>query len=107
MLTGMVNLTQQSKASDNTSNKIFHANGHTADINSKNNLATSTKVTKVIGNNQISGSRSGDLTCPNGRHVGNAEISFGGFMSYIPLYGNWEVVAVNGEPGSFISQWGL
>ena len=32
MLTGMVNLTQQSKASDNNSNKIFHDNGNTADI---------------------------------------------------------------------------
>lgn len=42
----MVKLTQQSKASDNKSNKIFHANGHTADINTKNNLATSTKVSK-------------------------------------------------------------
>ena len=53
VLTGMLNLTQQSKASDNNSNKIFHANGLTADINTKNNLAKSTKVTKVIGNNQI------------------------------------------------------
>ena len=41
MLTGMVNLTQQSKASDKNTNKIFHANGLTADINTKNNLATS------------------------------------------------------------------
>jgi hypothetical protein len=106
MLTGMVNLSQQSKASDNNSNKIFHANGHTADINTKNNLATSTKVTKVIGNNQISGSGSGDLTCPNGRHVGIAEISFGGFMSNVPLYGSWEVVAVNGESGNSLNQGG-
>jgi hypothetical protein len=84
MSTSMVNLTQQSKASDNSSTKIFHANGRTADINTKNNVATSTKV---IGNDQISGSGSGDVTCPNGRHVGNAEISFGGFMSTVPLYG--------------------
>jgi hypothetical protein len=40
MLTGMVNLTQQSKASDNNSNRIFHANGRTADINTKNNIGT-------------------------------------------------------------------
>ncbi len=85
MSTGMVNLTQQSKASDNNSNKVFHANGRTADINTKNNIGTSTKITKVNGNDQISGSGSGDVTCPNGRHVGNAEISFGGFMSKVPL----------------------
>ena len=105
--TGMLNLTQQSQASDNNSNKIFHANGRAADINTKNNIATSSNIiTKVIGNDQISGSGSGDLTCPNGRHVGNAEISFGGFMSNVPLYGSWEVVAVNGESGNSLNQGG-
>ena len=104
--TGSVNLTQQSKASDNNSNKIVHANARTADINAKNNIATSTKVTKVIGNDQISGSGSGDVTCPNGRHVGKAEISFGGFMSNVPLYGSLEVVAVNSESGNSLNQGG-
>jgi len=106
MSTGMVNLSQQSKASDNNTNKIFHANGRIADINTKNYIATSTKVTIVIGNDQISGSGSGDVTCANGRHVGNAEISFGGFMSNVPLYGSWEVVAVNGESGTSLNQGG-
>ncbi|MDP9289847.1 MAG: hypothetical protein M3P08_16845 [Thermoproteota archaeon] len=105
--TGMVNLTQQSKASDNNSNKIFHANGRTADMNTKNNIAKSSNIiTKVIGNDQISGSGSGDVACPNGRHVGNAEISFGGFMSNVPLYGSWEIVAVNSESGNSLNQGG-
>jgi hypothetical protein len=104
--TGMVNLTQQSKASD-INNKIFHANGRAVDINTKNNIATSSNIiTKVIGNDQISGTGSGDVTCANGRHVGNAEISFGGFTSNVPLYGSWEVVAVNGESGNSLNQGG-
>ncbi len=107
MSTGMMNLTQQSRASDNNSNKIFHANDRTADINTKNNIATSsTIITKVIGNDQISGTGSGDVTCPNGRHIGNAEVSFGGFISNVPLYGSWEVVAVNSESGSSLNQGG-
>ena len=113
MLTGMVNLTQQSKASHGNSNSIFQDNGSTSDINGNNNILSDTSkttssniITKVIGNNQVSGSGSGDVTCPNGKHLGNAEISFGGFMSKVPLYGSWEVIAVNSESGNSLNQGG-
>jgi len=113
MSAGMVNLVQQSKASHGNSNSIFQNNGSTSDRNGNNNIPSDTSkttsiniITKVIGNDQVSGSGSGDLTCPNGRHVGNAEISFGGFMSNVPLYGSWEVVAVNGESGNSLNQGG-
>ena len=110
---GMVNLVQQSKGSHGNSNNIFQDNGSTSDRNGNNNIlsdtsktTSSTIITKVIGNDQISGSGSGDLTCHNGKHIGNAEISFGGFMSNVPLYGSWEVVAVNSESGNSLNQGG-
>jgi hypothetical protein len=95
MSTEMVNLTQQSKACHGNSNSVFQDNGSTLDTNGKDNILSDTSkttssniITKVIGNNQISGSGSGDVTCPNGKHLGNAEISFGGFMSKVSLYGS-------------------
>ena len=110
---GMVNLIQQSKASHGSSNNIFQNNGSTSDTNGNNNILSETKKTKsgniitgVSGSDQVSGSGSGDVTCPNGKHVGNAEISFGGFMSRIPLYGSWEVVAVNSESSKSLNQGG-
>jgi hypothetical protein len=113
MSAGMVNLIQQSKASRGNSNNIFQDNGSTSDINGNNNILSDTSkttssniITKVIGNDQVSGSGSGDITCPNGKHVGKAEISFGGFMSKVPLYGSWEVVAVNSESGNSLNQGG-
>jgi hypothetical protein len=113
MSAGMVNLIQQSKASRGNSNNIFQDNGSTSDINGNNNILSDTSkttssniVTRAIGNDQVSGSGSGDVTCPNGKHVGNAEISFGGFLSKVPLYGSWEVVAVNSESGNSLSQGG-
>ena len=110
---GMVNLIQQSKASHGSSNNIFQNNGSTSDTNGNNNILSETKKTKsgniitgVSGSDQVSGSGSGDVTCPNGKHVGNAEISFAGFMSRIPLYGSWEVVAVNSESSKSLNQGG-
>jgi hypothetical protein len=113
MSAGMVNSIQQSKASRGNSNNIFHDDGSTSVINGNNNILSDTSKTtssnintKVSGNDQVSGSGSGDVTCPNGKHVGNAEISFGGFMSKVPLYGSWEVVAVNSESGNSLNQGG-
>jgi hypothetical protein len=113
MSAGMVNLIQQSKASRGNSNNIFQDNISTSDLNGNNNILSDTSKTtssnintKVSGNDQVSGSGSGDVTCPNGKHVGNAEISFGGFMSKVPLYGSWEVVAVNSESGNSLNQGG-
>ncbi|MDQ6864040.1 MAG: hypothetical protein M3044_09470 [Thermoproteota archaeon] len=113
MSAGMVNIVQQSKASHGNSNSIFQDNGSTSDRNGNNNTPSDTSkttssniITKVIGNDQVSGSGSGDVTCPNGKHLGNAEISFGGFMSKVPLYGSWEVVAINSESGSSLNQGG-
>ncbi|MDQ6668401.1 MAG: hypothetical protein M3Y53_09275 [Thermoproteota archaeon] len=113
MSAGMVNLVQQSKGSHGNSNNIFQDNGSTSERNGINNILSDTSkttsnniVTKASGNDQVSGSGSGDVTCPNGNHVGNAEISFGGFMSRVPLYGSWEVVAVNSESGNPLNQGG-
>ncbi|PWU81646.1 MAG: hypothetical protein DLM72_05905 [Candidatus Nitrosopolaris wilkensis] len=113
MSAGMVNLVQQSKGSHGNSNNIFQDNGSTSDRNGNNNILSDTSkttssniVTKVSGNEQVSGSGSGDVTCPNGKHVDNAEISFGGFMSRVPLYGSWEVVAVNSDSGNSLNQGG-
>ncbi len=113
MSAGMVNLIQQSKASRGNSNNIIQDNGSTSVITGNNNILSDTRkttssniITKVIGNDQVSGSGSGDVTCPNRKHVGNAEISFSGFMSKVPLYGSWEVVAVNSESGNLLNQGG-
>ncbi|HET7149024.1 MAG TPA: hypothetical protein VFI73_11050 [Candidatus Nitrosopolaris sp.] len=105
MSIGMVSVSQQTQASDNNSNKISRAIDRTVDSNSENAIATSTKGSIVVDNNQLSGSGSGGVMCPNGKHVGNAEISFGGFMSNVPLYGSWEIVAVS-ESGNSLNQGG-
>jgi hypothetical protein len=110
---GMLNLIQQSKASHVNSNNLFQDNGGTSDRNGNNNILSDTSkttsrniVTKLSGNDQVSGSGSVDVKCFNGKHVGNVEISFGGFMSRVPLYGSWEVAAVNSESGSSLYQGG-
>ncbi len=100
----MVTLIRQSKASenDNTTDIITNSN-----ILPDGNKATSDNiVTKTIGNRAVSGSGSGDITCPNGKQVGSAEVSFAGFMSKVPLYGSWEVVAVSSGSGNSINKGG-
>ena len=71
MSTGMVNLTQQSKASHGNSNSIFQDNGSTSDTNGNNNILSDTSkttssniITKVIGNDQVSGERVGGRYMP-------------------------------------------
>jgi hypothetical protein len=100
----MVTLISQSEASENESTTDIITNTNILPDGSK---ATSDNiVTKTISNRAVSGSGSGDITCPNGKQVGSAEISFAGFMSKVPLYGSWEVVAVGIGSGNSINKGG-
>jgi hypothetical protein len=100
----MVTLIRQSKASENDSTTDIISNTNTLPDGSK---ATSDNiVSKAIGNSQVSGSGSGEVTCPDGKQVSSAEVSFAGFMSKVPLYGSWEVIAVSSGSGNSINKGG-
>jgi hypothetical protein len=100
----MVTLIPHSEASEKGSTTDVVNN---SSIFPKGTMATSDHIiTKTIDYYQVSGSGSGDITCPNGKHVGSAEVSFAGFKSRVPVYGSWEVIAVSAGSGNSINKGG-